>query len=113
MATSSNVSFKCVGEVEPTCTDPWEYKWLLNEDLMLVRGNKYDIQKRETKPKCKKEFTVTISDVSKADEGKYRCLLVCSDYNIKASSSIQLKVFTSPTGTNTLAIFNSKFSKNV
>lgn len=111
VSTSSNLSLKCVVEVEPytDCANSGGLKWLLNDDWSLEHGNtkKYEMQEYGTNTICKKEFIVTIFKVTEKDEGKYSCRWLCSGVNMATSSPIQLKVFSSPTGTNTFAIFNS------
>lgn len=111
VSTSSNVSLKCVVEVEPytDCANSEGLKWLLNDDWSLEHGNtkKYEMEDKETNATCKKEFIVTIFNVTEKDVGKYSCRWLCSGVNMATSSPIQLKVFSSPTGTNSFAIFNS------
>ena len=110
VSTSSNVSLKCVVEVEPytDCANSGRLKWLLNNDWSLEHGNtkKYEMQENGTTTICKKEFIVTIFKVTEKDVGKYSCRWLCPGVNMATSSPIQLEVFSSRTGTNTFAVFN-------
>ena len=45
---------------------------------MVIKGDeKYEIQEKKTNSKCKIEFILTINNVTKDDEAKYRCRSVC------------------------------------
>lgn len=111
VSTSSNVSLKCVVEVEPytDCANSGELKWLLNDDWSLEHGNtkKYEMPKKGNNTICKKEFIVTIFNVTEKDVGKYSCRWLCSGFNMATSSPFQLEVVSSRTGTSTFAMFNS------
>ncbi|XP_073237949.1 uncharacterized protein [Porites lutea] len=92
----SNVSLKCLVSVRPS--DCWDnsLQWYFNSSsVKLKSGEKYDIQERTTNTKCKKDFILTIVNVTEADEGKYKCQWLCeNDYpSFYRSSIIQLKVY--------------------
>ena len=91
-----NVSLKCKVGVRPS--DCWDnsLRWYFNNNSeKLESGEKYNIQERKTNTRCKKDFILTIINVTEADEGKYKCQWLCeNDYpSFSRSSIIQLKVF--------------------
>ena len=95
----TNVSLRCLVGVRPS--DCWDnaLQWSFsNSATRLQSGEKYEIQERETKTKCKTEFIITIFNVTEADDGKYKCTWFCEiDYpSLSKNSTIQLKVFPLP-----------------
>ena len=116
VTANTNVSLKCLVGVRPS--DCWDnsLEWYFsNSTTRLESGEKYDIQERRTNTRCKKEFIITIVNVTYADEGKYKCQWLCDEYypSLSKSSTIQLKVFPTPTGMNNCVIISSAFSKGV
>ena len=112
----SNVSLKCEVGVRPS--DCWDnsLQWYFNNSVKLESGQKYYIQERTTNTKCKKDFILTIVNVTEADEGKYKCQWLCDEYypDDSRSSIIQLKVFPPPEeGTDTPVISKGLVSRNL
>ena len=111
-----NVSLKCKVGVRPS--DCWDnsLQWYFNNSVKLESGQKYDIQERTTSTKCKKDFILTIVNVTEADEGGYKCQWLCDKYypSLSKSSTIQLKVYPpSVTGTETPVISKGLVSRNL
>ena len=112
----NKVSLKCLVRVRPSyCWDNALRWYFSNSSTSLKSDEKYGIQERRTNTRCKKDFIITIFNVTEADEGKYKCTWFCElDYpSFSRSSIIQLKVFSSPTGMNNCVIISSAFSKGV
>ena len=81
--------------------------------MSLKSGEKYEIQERKTKTKCRTDFMITIFNVTYADEGMYSCDWFCNKddpWRVFRSSTIQLKVVS---GMNNCVIIGSAFSKGV
>ena len=113
VTANTNVSLKCLVGVRPNDCNDNKLQWYFNNCwTSLKSGEKYEIQERKTKTKCKKDFMITIFSVTYADEGKYSCKWSC-DKEYSTSSTIQLKVFSSLTGMNNCVIISSAFSKGV
>ena len=116
VTANTNVSLKCLVGVSPSvCWDNSLDWYFSNSTTRLKSGEKYNIQERRTNTRCKKEFIITIVNVTYADEGKYKCQWLCDEYDLSfsESSTIQLKVFPTPTGMNNCVIISSAFSKGV
>ena len=112
----SNVSLKCeVGVMPIACGDNSLQWYLNNSSVKLKSGEKYDIQERKTNTKCKKDFILTIVNVTDADEGKYKCEWLCEndDPSFSRSSIIQLKVYPPEEGTDTPVISKGLVSRNL
>ena len=121
----TNVSLRCLVAVRPSYCCDNELQWYFsNIWTSLKSGEKYEIQERKTKTKCKTDFIITIFNITEADEGKYKCTWFCKKDNrtlFNGSSTIQLLVFPlpagsptgSPTGMNNCVIISSAFSKDV
>ena len=119
----NNVSLKClVEETLDSCSNNESLQWFFNGPLKS--GEKYEIQERKTKTKCKTDFIITIFNVTEADEGKYKCTWFCEKDNrtlFNGSSTIELMVFPLPagsptglpTGMNNCVIISSAFLKDV
>ncbi|XP_073237948.1 uncharacterized protein [Porites lutea] len=91
-----NISLECEVGVRPS--DCWDNSlgWYFNNNSgKIVKSEKYDIQERRTNTRCKKDFILTIFNVTEADEGKYKCHWLCDEYDpsFSRSSIIKLKVF--------------------
>ena len=109
---NTNVSLKCLVGVRPNDCYDNELQWYFsNSWTSLKSGEKYEIQERKTNTTCKTDFMITIFSVTYADEGNYSCKWLC-DKEYSTSSSIQLKVFPSPTGMNNCVIISSAFSED-
>ena len=80
-SASSNASLICVVEIDPDgCADSLELQWRhlrFNSSVLIKGDEKYEIQEKKTDTKCKIEFILTINNVTKDDEAKYRCRSVC------------------------------------
>ena len=112
----NNVSLKCLVEIDPDdCTD-MKFQWFFNNSSTpLTSGEKYDIQNRPTNTRCKKDFILTIANVTDDDEGKYKCQWICHKDDpsyLSSTSFIQLNVFPFPTGiVSSIQDFSIDFSK--
>ena len=121
----TNVSLRCLVAVRPSVCYDNELQWYFsNNSTSLKPGEKYEIQERKTKTKCRTDFIITIFNVTEADEGKYKCTWFCEKDRptfLSRSSTIQLMVFPLPagsptglpTGMNNCVIISSAFSKDV
>ena len=121
----NNVSLKCLAGVRPSGCYDSKLQWRFsNRWMSLKSGEKYEIQERKTKTKCKTDFIITIFNVTEADEGKYKCTWFCEKDNrtlFNGSSTIELMVFPLPagsptglpTGMNNCVIISSAFLKDV
>ena len=108
----NNVSLKCLAKIRPSECINNELQWLFSE-RPLKSGEKYEIQERKTKTKCKRVLMITIFNITYADEGTYGCKWTCQhDYHsaVGVRSSVQLKVLS---GMNNCVIISSAFSKGV
>ena len=85
--------------------------------MKLKSGEKYDIQERKTNTICKKDFILTIVNVTDADKGKYKCQWLCEENDNSSPSEfsdIHLKVDTpSVEGTDTPVISKGLVSRNL
>jgi len=94
----SNVSLTCLIDWDPddhTCPENWS--WYLSADLPIT-GEKYNESLEDTGSKCKKEFVLSIFNVTENDEGTYSCHVFCEDKNT-TKAAIDLKVVVQlPTG---------------
>ena len=112
-----NISLECEVGVRPS--DCWDNSlgWYFNNNSgKIVKSEKYDIQERRTNTRCKKDFILTIFNVTEADEGKYKCHWLCDEYDpsFSRSSIIKLKVFPpSEEGTDTPVISKGLVSRNL
>ena len=90
--TSSNKSFKCMIDVDPDyCADILQLQWRFNDGSAPIKsGKKYKIQEKNTNSKCKREFTLTINDLTVEDTGKYSCQSLC--YEETTFAVFELKV---------------------
>ena len=108
----NNVSLKCLAEIRPSDCNNNELQWRFF-DRPLKSGEKYEIQERKTKTKCKRVLMITIFNITHADEGRYDCWWMCErDYDGTrgVGTSMQLKVLS---GMNNCVIISSAFSKGV
>ena len=110
----NNVSLKCLVGVRPRDCYDSKLQWRFsNRWMSLKSGEKYEIQERKTKTKCRTDFMITIFNVTYADEGMYSCDWFCNKddpWRVFRSSTIQLKVVS---GMNNCVIVSSAFSKGV
>ena len=96
-SASSNVSLICLVEIDPDgCAGSLELQWKhlrFNSSVLIKGDEKYEIQEKKTDTKCKTEFILTINNVTKDDEAKYRCKSVCSvGRGYETSATIELTV---------------------
>ena len=102
MIAYNNVSLKCLVEIDPdNCEDSMKFQWFFNNSSTpLTSGEKYDIQERKTNSRCKKDFILTIDNVTDDDEGKYKCQWICGedDPSYLSTSFVQLNVLPFPEG---------------
>ena len=93
----NNVSLKCLVEIDPDNCAAYsmKFQWFFNNrsSTLLTSGEKYDIQERRTNSRCKKDFILTIANVTDDDEGKYKCQWICAKDDSSSASFIQLNVF--------------------
>ena len=91
--TSSNKSFKCTINVDPDyCADVLELQWRFNDSSAPIKsGKKYKIQEKNTNSKCKKEFTLTINNVTVEDKGNYSCQSICYEETTFAVFELKVK----------------------
>ena len=116
VTASSNVSLKCEVGVRPSdCRDNSLGWYFNNSSGELKFGEKYNIQERKTNTRCKKDFILTIVNVTEADEGMYECKWLCEkDYpSFSRSSIIQLKVYPPEEGTDTPVVSKGLVSRNL
>ena len=60
-------------------------RWYLNNNSEpLKSGEKYKIEERKTRSKCKKDFLLTIVNATENDEGTYGCRSLCEWGNVAA-----------------------------
>ncbi|KAM7437081.1 hypothetical protein ABFA07_013222 [Porites harrisoni] len=90
---SSNKSFKCMIDVDPDyCADVLELQWRFNDSSAPIKsGKKYKIHEKNTNSKCKKEFTLTINDVTVEDKGNYSCQSICYEETTFAVFELKVK----------------------
>lgn len=86
---SFNTTLIClVYESEEGCPD--DLRWYAN-GRPLRNSGKYEILEKKTQSKCKREFRLTIFNVTKNDEGNYSCHWICEYFDDKIAT-IKLKV---------------------
>ena len=104
MIAYNNVTLKCLVEIDPDNCAAYsmKFQWFFNNSSTpLTSGEKYDTQKRTTNCRCKKDFILTIANVTDDDEGKYKCQWICDKDDpsyLNFTSFIQLNVFPFSTG---------------
>ena len=95
----SNVNLTCLIDWHPDyawddCPVNWTWQYF-SEDLPIT-GKKYkQHQIQDTGSKCKKEFVLSIFNVTESDEGTYSCLFICN-YRNTTKAAVDLKVFVPP-----------------
>ena len=85
---------------------PEDRFWHLNNNPQPLpeRGQKFNVELKDTHSKCKKEFILSIFNVTESDEGTYSCHWLC-EYENTTTAAIDLKVFNPlPTGKKLLMI---------
>ena len=90
-STSSNVNLSCWIEFDWNC--PEYLFWYLNDNPTPLpeSGDKYKVEVKDTYTECKKEFILSIFNVTENDEGKYSCQWEC-EYENTTKAVIELKV---------------------
>ena len=89
-SNSSNVNLACLIDYGWPC--PQRLFWNLNNNSehLPESGEKYKIQVKDTQSKCKREFILSIFNVTEHDEGTYSCHWRCENSDLHAA--IDLKV---------------------
>lgn len=111
----TNFSLKCLVGVTPwACHNKLQWRFS-NSSTPLKSCEKYEIQERKTKTKCKTEFIITIFNVTYPDEGRYSshwfCFKSYPSFGITQHSLIQLRVFPLITGMNNRVLISSALQK--
>ena len=99
---SSNVSLSCWIDYDDSCPDDdggllWKFNdgllWKLNNkpESLPASGKKYNVERKDTNTRCKKELILSIFDVTGSDEGTYSCHWLC-EYESTSKAAIDLKV---------------------
>ncbi|KAL9967134.1 hypothetical protein ACROYT_G025306 [Oculina patagonica] len=97
--TFSNVSLICWVDSDDLCPEHLFWRFNDNPAHLPESGEKYKVEVMETHTKCKKEFILSIFNVTENDEGTYSCHWEC-EYENTTKAAIDLKVFVPPpTGT--------------
>ena len=108
--TFSNITLKCSIEVDPENCGPPTLRWYLNNiSEPLKSSEKYKIEERKTHSKCKKDFILTIVNLTENDKGTYGCHSLCEWGN--SSAAFELKVFHEPPGKSVLSMSLQTFKQ--
>ena len=95
----SNVSLTCRFEQDENCPDDLWWDLSVKSEKRLQNGKKYKIEKKQTLSKCEKDFILSILNVTKSDEGRYRCHFACEhEETKKAAINLKLYAETPPEG---------------
>jgi len=89
---SSNTNLTCWIDYESYCPD--SLTWHLNDNRTPLpeNGPKFKVEEKDTHSTCKKEFILSIFNVTEIDEGTYSCHWHC-EYENTTKAAIDLKVF--------------------
>ena len=108
---SSNVNLTCWIEYGHYCPD--DLSWHLNDngEPISENGPKFKVEEKDSRSKCKKEFILSIFNVTESDEGTYSCHWHC-EYGNTTKAAIDLKVLNpQPTGRKLSIVKSNSFSR--
>ena len=91
----SNVNLSCQMDFDKYCPDKLLWYFNDNPNSLPLRGEKYKEEVKATSSSCKREFVLSIFNVTKNDEGKYRCRWFCGDEE-RMEAAIHLEVSVQP-----------------
>lgn len=88
---SSNVSLSCWIDNEDYCPEKLLWKFNNEPEPLPESGKKYKMELKDTHTKCKRDFLLSIFNVTENDEGIYSCHWFCDGVE-KTTTAIDLKV---------------------
>ena len=103
---SSNAILSCLIDYDDYCPEELLWKFNYKSEPFPESGKKYNVEIKDTKTKCQKEFILSIFDVTESDEGTYSCHWLCED-ETTTNAAIDLKIVDAElqTGKNSLNSF--------
>ena len=104
---SSNVNLTCLVDYDYYCPEYLSWHFNNNPEPLPENSLKFKVEEKDTYSKCKKEFMLSIFNVTESDEGTYSCHWHC-EYENTTQAAIDLKVSNpQPTGRNLSVIKSS------